>query len=145
MKIKGKVKWFSSEKGYGFITAYNGKDHYFNVRDIIGTDLPSKGDFAKFKSKKGNKGLWARNVEIITKATKQAVKDDRVECSNCNRKIVPEIIIRDGRVEHFLCPYCGEIVKDFNSNWIASITFPKSIIIGIVIFIIYLISKNFNF
>ncbi|MGL6400073.1 cold shock domain-containing protein [Aeromonas veronii] len=39
--MQGTVKWFSSEKGYGFITSEAGEDHYFNVQSINGASLPS--------------------------------------------------------------------------------------------------------
>ncbi|WP_416376258.1 cold-shock protein [Vibrio diabolicus] len=28
------MKWFSQDKGYGFITSDDGQDHYFNVRSV---------------------------------------------------------------------------------------------------------------
>ena len=32
--MRGKVKWFSMERGYGFVTDEEARDHYFAVRDV---------------------------------------------------------------------------------------------------------------
>ena len=112
--MKGKVKWFSSEKGYGFITSEFGDDHYFNVQDVIGSDLPDNGDQVNFESAKGAKGFRAKNTEITSKAIKQERKDDRIECTGCSRKIVPRIITYNGSLNYSVCPYCGTCVEDFS-------------------------------
>ncbi|MCD8074195.1 MAG: cold shock domain-containing protein [Lachnospiraceae bacterium] len=36
-QVKGTVKWFSAQKGYGFITAESGRDYYVHYSEIIGT------------------------------------------------------------------------------------------------------------
>lgn len=53
--IRGTVKWFSEEKGYGYIVADDGKEHYFNIRDIQGANLPRNGDVVSFESGQGKK------------------------------------------------------------------------------------------
>ncbi|MCF2826360.1 cold shock domain-containing protein [Pseudoalteromonas sp. L23] len=112
--MKGKVKWFSSEKGYGFITSELGDDHYFNVQDIIGADLPDNGDQVDFESAKSAKGFRAKNTRIISKVIKEERRDDRIECTECSRKIVPRIITDKGSLDHSVCPYCGTWIEDFS-------------------------------
>ena len=53
--MRGVVKWFSAEKGYGFITDENGEDYYFNVQGIKGVALPSNGDSVSYGLKPGKK------------------------------------------------------------------------------------------
>ncbi|WP_169308281.1 cold shock domain-containing protein [Ferrimonas aestuarii] len=112
--MKGKVKWFSPEKGYGFITSELGDDHYFNVQDIIGADLPDNGDQVDFESAKSAKGFRAKNTKIISKTLKEERRDDRIECTRCSRKIVPRIITDRGNLDHSVCPYCGAWIEDFS-------------------------------
>lgn len=118
----GKVKWFSHDKGYGFVTSENDEDHYFNVQSIQGSDLPSNGDKVSFDSKPGNKGPRAFNVSIVSKAESSNGRsgDDRIHCPSCNKKIVPRMITYQGNPTKTLCPYCGAVVKEFSNCFIAT-------------------------
>lgn len=120
--MQGTVKWFSSEKGYGFITSEGGEDHYFNVQSINGASLPSNGDSVQFESKPGNKGPRAINVTITAKAPSQNTRpaDDRINCPSCGKKIVPRIITYRGSPEKSVCPYCAATVKTFSNCFIAT-------------------------
>lgn len=118
--MQGKVKWFSSEKGYGFITSNNGDDHYFNVTEIIGADLPNNGDIVEFESKEGNKGYKALQVKIISRVEKKERQDDRINCPSCGKKIVPRMITYRGEPEKSVCPYCAATVKEFSKCFIAT-------------------------
>lgn len=60
--MQGTVKWFSSEEGYGFITAVNGEDHHFNVQSVSSASSPSNNNAVQFESKPGNKGPKAVDV-----------------------------------------------------------------------------------
>lgn len=119
--MKGLVKWFSTDKGYGFITSDSNQDHYFNVRSIVGAELPSNGDSVEFESKMGSKGPRAVNVKITLKAEKQAFssgrQDDRVNCPQCNKKIVPRMITYRGDPQKSVCPYCAATVQTFGSSF----------------------------
>ncbi len=116
--VHGTVKWFSSEKGYGFITPEGGEDHYFNVRGINGASLPSNGDFVQFESKPGRKGPRAINVTIIAKASSQNTRstDDRINCPSCGKKIVPRMITYYGEPSYSVCPYCAATVARFRES-----------------------------
>jgi len=65
--VNGTVKWFNSEKGFGFIEQENGGDdvfvHYRNINGN-GYDRVSLNDGQKvtFEVTKGDKGLQAENV-----------------------------------------------------------------------------------
>lgn len=118
----GTVKWFSQEKGYGFITSQSGEDHYFNVQSIQGANLPGNGDQVSFDSKPGPKGLLAFNISIVAKGTQASSRtsDDRINCPSCHKKIVPRIITYQGEPEKSVCPYCACTVKKFSSCFIAT-------------------------
>jgi len=120
--VQGTVKWFSSEKGYGFITSDGGEDHYFNVQGVNGASLPSNGDSVQFDSKPGNKGPRAFNVTITERAPSQNNRpvDDRINCPSCGKKIVPRIITHYGKPEKSVCPYCASTVKTFSNCFIAT-------------------------
>ena len=65
--MEGTVKWFSSQKGYGFITPNNGADVFVHYSDIQGDGYKSleQGDKVEFEVGKSDKGPKAINVVKI--------------------------------------------------------------------------------
>ena len=60
----GIVKWFDSEKGYGFITTQDGKDVFVHYTAIPGEGFRTlnQGDRVQFDLVISHKGPQARNV-----------------------------------------------------------------------------------
>jgi cold shock protein len=58
----GKVKFFNSTKGFGFITDENGKDVFVHISALNGQDL-REGDTVSFEVEDGRKGPSAVNVQ----------------------------------------------------------------------------------
>lgn len=120
-KVRGKVKWFSAEKGFGFIVGEDDVERFFNVRGIQGADLPNNGDLVEFEHKAAQKGPRAVNVRIVERATSTSERrDDRVECGSCGRKMVPRLITYQGEPQKSVCPFCGAVYRSFGSCFIAT-------------------------
>ena len=65
MRLKGTVKWFNDEKGYGFITPEDGsKDCFVHHSAIQGDGFKSlaEGEVVEFEVVQGQKGPAAENV-----------------------------------------------------------------------------------
>ena len=66
--MEGQVKWFSEQKGFGFIVGDDGEERFFGVRDITGVDLPHNGDVVMFEPADGAKGPKATHVTITLRS-----------------------------------------------------------------------------
>ncbi len=62
----GTVKWFNSEKGYGFITRQTGGDVFVHYKSILGEGFKTlnENDQVEFDVETGPKGLQATNVKL---------------------------------------------------------------------------------
>jgi CspA family cold shock protein len=63
----GTVKFFNSQKGFGFITEDGGKDMFvhFSAINTDGYKKLAEGDRVTFEVEKGLKGDQAANVSLI--------------------------------------------------------------------------------
>jgi len=61
---EGTVKWFSNEKGYGFIAGSDGEDVFVHYSAISGDGYKSltEGQTVEFDVVEGDKGKQAANV-----------------------------------------------------------------------------------
>ncbi len=64
---KGSVKWFSDQKGYGFITPESGNDVFVHHSSIQGEGYKSlaEGQQVEFEIEKGPKGDQATKVSKV--------------------------------------------------------------------------------
>lgn len=65
--MNGKVKWFDSSKGYGFIVSEEGKDVFVHFSQIVqdGYKTLDEGQEVTFDVEVGEKGQLAKNVKKL--------------------------------------------------------------------------------
>ncbi len=65
-RVEGTVKWFSAEKGYGFISR-EGADFFVHYSNIQGNGYRSleEGDKVEFEITDGRKGKQASDVRVM--------------------------------------------------------------------------------
>tara|TARA_B110001454_G_scaffold185702_1_gene182047 strand:+ start:578 stop:787 length:210 start_codon:yes stop_codon:yes gene_type:complete len=62
--LKGTVKWFNNQKGYGFITPEEGEDLFVHMSSILmeGFKTLKDGQEVEYEVGEGEKGPAAKNV-----------------------------------------------------------------------------------
>ena len=62
----GKVKWFSKQKGYGFIEQENGEDIFVHFQSVTGEGFRTleEGQNVEFDVIQGPRGVQASNVMV---------------------------------------------------------------------------------
>ncbi len=62
-RVRGRVKWYNSAKGFGFITPDSGdQDVFVSRRSLNGVSSLCEGDAVEFSIRSGDKGPWAFGV-----------------------------------------------------------------------------------
>jgi CspA family cold shock protein len=65
--LKGTIKKIIHDRGFGFISAEDGREIFFHHSALEGTDFDSlkEGSKVEFNSEKGPKGYQAVNIRTI--------------------------------------------------------------------------------
>ena len=65
--MNGTVKWFNSDKGFGFITGEDGKDVFahFSQIEVDGFKTLEEGQEVTFEVAQGPKGPQAEKIRVI--------------------------------------------------------------------------------
>lgn len=63
---KGTVKWFNTEKGYGFIAGEDGQDYFVHYSGIVGEGYRAleEGQSVEYVNGENEKGKIATNVVV---------------------------------------------------------------------------------
>lgn len=125
--MKGMVKFYNKEKGFGFVVSENNQNYYFNHEVIPFGHMPNSGDMVEFevsdqptsnKHKEPTIAKMTLTGEQATGTNAQNPNDNRVECPHCHKKGYPRIVTYRGYAARSLCPFCGEVVSDFTNTYL---------------------------
>ena len=61
---KGKVKFFDTSRGFGFITQDKGEDLFFHVSELR-AETANEGDQVEYEVGEGRKGACAVNIREV--------------------------------------------------------------------------------
>lgn len=138
--MKGRIKFFSENEGYGFIQGEDGIEYYFNIHDIKSfTSVPKMGDSVTFEVTPNKKDNLFIACEVIISSNDTNNKDQRVTCPKCHKKVVPRLSMQDGVPAASFCPFCGGLIKDFTPT-----LGPLGVIIKLVIMVVLVAIMIYN-
>ena len=84
--MKGTVKWFSGQKGYGFVTPSDGgKDVFCHFSSIVGQEgwrSLNEGDVVDFEIVQGERGAQTANVKLLVPSTPSQRKEQEAREAN---------------------------------------------------------------
>jgi len=63
--VKGKVKWFHRERGYGFIQKDDGTDIFVHISGVRERKTLTEGQSVQFEIGRNSKGPVAKEVLIL--------------------------------------------------------------------------------
>ena len=65
--LQGKIKWFNSKKGFGFIEQEQGDDVFvhYSVIDMPGFKTLAEGEYVEYETRENDKGLSATRVSRV--------------------------------------------------------------------------------
>ncbi|EAH5870067.1 cold shock domain-containing protein [Campylobacter jejuni] len=139
--MKGTIKFYNSNDGYGFIfSADTNKDYYFNITEWKSEILPNAGQKVEFSEFENKKGLGAKDIKLLENYLSQEnskYSDDRMVCPSCAKKIIPRIQYLNNAPYASHCPYCGVMIKKFQSdlrNFLLFIIVLAIILVGYFIY-----------
>ena len=126
----GTIKWYSDERGFGFLTDENGCEHYFNALDYKGTTPARRGDQVNFMSARNHKGPRARQVMPLLPQSSQPIPAvdtglSRVKCRHCQKLMVPRVVMGPplGASKPWtpvpkssICPFCAKTHEVFPAS-----------------------------
>ena len=74
--MTGIVKWFSSEKKFGFIIGDDGREFFIHQDDILeDPKVLLDGQHVEFKDEQGSRGFKAKSVKVVP----EKEKDDELD------------------------------------------------------------------
>jgi len=126
-KKRGKIKWFSTEKQFGFLIDENGVHYYFNLTDLLTSLPPRSGDLVDFVPGHNKKGPRAGLISLaamprVNVETSQTASAGRVKCAACGQEMIPRLVMGPPLAasrtwtpvaKKSICPFCAATHKTF--------------------------------
>ena len=82
--MKGRIKMFNNDKGFGFITGEDNNDYFAHISNFTASQDIHIGLQVEFETNENDKGKFATKINVIEnkKSTFIAFDDIRIKTSN---------------------------------------------------------------
>lgn len=117
---RGRVKWYSKRKKYGFVVDKQNQEYFFHSDRLPkGTQIPKAKDIVEFTPLTGKRGNKAANLKVLLEG-----EAEKFRCPNCHEEIIPKIIekerVRGKLVTEIknasICPNCEHEFDEYVEN-----------------------------
>jgi cold shock protein len=77
--MKGKIKWFNSKKGFGFIEGEDGQDYFVHYSEVPNGVFLRENDEVNFEAAETDKGKQAKAISLAGKGDAPADEEPAEE------------------------------------------------------------------
>lgn len=157
---KGVIKWYSSEKDYGFITNENNEDVFFKKENISS----SKDTIDKEKTKEdifpeiGDKVSYIEFEVKGQKRSKKIIINERKNsvyiCPYCKEEAKPKIIFEQNekiykvgdefeekKPMYTICSNCLKVLNEYNTKYDKFSNYNRAAVLLLILVIIFIFVK----
>lgn len=135
--MKGMVKFYNKEKGFGFVISEENEEFYFNHSVIPFGKIPNSGDLIEFEIKqnsKNDKKAEVKSMEFLGQSVENSQKNSHITCPHCQKDIIPRALTYQGTIMKTYCPFCSKTIQEFGVS-----KFYKIFAICLVIFVLLIL------
>ena len=110
-KQSGVVKFYSQDKGYGFVFSCSNEDVWFHITSVNGPNPPQTGDTVNFSVSQGKKGPIAKEITITAAAAD--IKNEKLTTQKKSRELKGFPCIRGDTLRGFhVQRHCGGFFRN---------------------------------
>jgi cold shock CspA family protein len=117
---RGRVKWYSKKKKYGFVVDKQNEEYFFHADRLPkDTPIPKVKDIVEFTPLYGKRGKKASDLKVLLNG-----EAEKFRCPSCHEEIIPKIIEKDRKRGKFvteiknasICPNCEHQFDEYVEN-----------------------------
>jgi cold shock CspA family protein len=117
---RGRVKWYSKKKKYGFVVDKQNAEYFFHSDRLPkNSPIPKVKDIVEFTPLDGKRGKKAADIKVLLNG-----EAEKFRCPSCHEEIIPKIVEKERKRGKFvteirnssICPNCDHEFDEYVEN-----------------------------